>query len=258
MYRLPGPSTMRSASAIAASASSDARTSSGVTQTRSIAGGPHDPRLAVDDRARRRARAWSVSGVAVAGTTWPADGEDPVDLPDALLEVAALDRGHRGEQQVADRMAAERPPRSPEAAIRRTHREAVLEQLAHQRLGVGERRDAVADVADRRDAELLAQHAGRAAVVGDRHDRGEVARVLLEAAQERRQAGPAADRHDPRAAGEEPLLVDDARRAAGRPRPRGAGRSATRIDAIGAERDERRRRPRRRSGRAAGTAGTGA
>ena len=33
--------------------------------------------------------------------------------------------------------------------------------------------------------------------------------MLLEPAEERRQARPAAQRHDPRAAGEEPLLVDD-------------------------------------------------
>ena len=33
--------------------------------------------------------------------------------------------------------------------------------------------------------------------------------MLLEAAQQRGQAGPAADRHDPRAAGQESLLVDD-------------------------------------------------
>ena len=50
---------------------------------------------------------------------------------------------------------------------------------------------------------------GRAPVVGDRDDRGEVARVLLEPAQQRRQPGPAAERHDAWAAGEEPLLVDD-------------------------------------------------
>ena len=34
-------------------------------------------------------------------------------------------------------------------------------------------------------------------------------RVLLEAAQQRRQAGPPADRDDPRAARQEPLLVDE-------------------------------------------------
>ncbi len=55
----------------------------------------------------------------------------------------------------------------------------------------------------------VAQHARRPTIVGDGHDRGQVAGVLLEPAQQRRQAGPAADRHDPRPAGEEPLLVDE-------------------------------------------------
>ena len=88
-------------------------------------------------------------------------------------------------------------------------REPVLEHAVHHRLGVGERRDAVADVADGRDPELAAEHAGRAAVVGNGDDRREVARVLLEPAQQRRQPGPAADRHDPGPAGQEALLVDD-------------------------------------------------
>ena len=104
----------------------------------------------------------------------------------------------------------------------------------------------------------VAQHAGRAAVVGDGHDRGQVAGVLLEAAQQRRQAGPAADRHDPRAAGEEPLLVDDlderlvrVRRAERVGQRRGSTRYAPNATSADADR-------RRRSARAAGTAGTGA
>ena len=90
--------------------------------------------------------------------------------------------------------------------------------------------------------ELLAQHAGRAAVVGDGHDRGQVAGVLLEAAQQRREAGPAADRHDPRPAREEPLLVDELDErlvAVGRPE-----RGHERPDRRG---PHRRRRARRRS-----------
>ncbi len=87
--------------------------------------------------------------------------------------------------------------------------EAVLEELAHRRLGLGERDEAVADVADGRDPELVAQAARRAAVVGDRDDRGQVGAVLLEAAEQDRQAGAAADRDDPRAAGEESAAVDE-------------------------------------------------
>src|SRR3989442_900872 len=50
---------------------------------------------------------------------------------------------------------------------------------------------------------------GGAAGVGERDAGGQVARVLVEAAQQRRQPCPAADRDDPRATGEKPLLVDD-------------------------------------------------
>ncbi len=141
-------------------------------------------------------------GVGETGSDPAADRQDPVHQPDAVLEVPALDRGHRRDQQVAERVAGEA------VRLARGLREAVLEDLAHQRLRVGQRHDAVADVADRRDPELLAQDPGRATIVGDRHDRGQVAGVFLEAAQERGQPGAATDRDDPRAASEEPLLVD--------------------------------------------------
>ena len=87
--------------------------------------------------------------------------------------------------------------------------EAVLQKLAHEGLGIGQGDDAVADIADGRDAERLAQPARRSAVVGHGHDRRDVARVFLEAAQQRRKTGPAAERHDPWAAGAEPLAIDD-------------------------------------------------
>ena len=57
--------------------------------------------------------------------------------------------------------------------------------------------------------ELLAQLARRAAVVGDGHDRGDVAGHLLEAAQQRRQAGAAADGDDARTARQRALLVHE-------------------------------------------------
>ena len=66
----PGPRTIRSASAIAARASSQAATSAGVTQARSIPA----VRVITDwpsTRRPSRVRAWSVSGVAAAGRTWP-------------------------------------------------------------------------------------------------------------------------------------------------------------------------------------------
>jgi hypothetical protein len=188
VYRLPGPRTISSASAMAAARRSEAATSSGCQPD------------ALDARVRTmrdwpstivpsRQRACSVEGRRRHGHDLPADGEDPVELADALLEVAALDRRHRGEQQVADGV-----PRQARVAPRSPIREAVLEELAHQRLGIGEgamqlRRSPTGGI-----AELLAQHAGRPAVVGDRDDAVRLLGDLLEAAQQRRQAGAAADR----------------------------------------------------------------
>jgi hypothetical protein len=150
-----------------------------------------------------------VSGVA-------ADRQNPVRPTHAFLEVAALELGHRSQQDVPDRMAAERAAGLGRGIGRRAG-EAVLEDLADEVLRVGQRRQAAPDVADRRDPELLAQDAGRAAVVGDRHDRGEVARVLLEAAQDRGLAGAAADDDDARPAGERLPLVDQLDEAAPAP-----------------------------------------
>ena len=62
-------------------------------------------------------------------------------------------------------------------------REAVVHQLAHQGLGIGQGLHAVADVPRRRHAKILPQAAGAAAVVRHRHDGGEVFRVVLQAPQ---------------------------------------------------------------------------
>ena len=86
--------------------------------------------------------------------------------------------------------------------------EAVLEELGHQRLGLGERGEALADVAGREHSILLAQPAARAAVVGDGDDRDDVAGVLLDASEQRREPGAATDRDQARALGEEPVLVE--------------------------------------------------
>ena len=214
--RLPGPITITSASAIAASASSQARTSSGLSQTRSI------PLV-------RAIRDWPSTSDAVAQggvqddrrrrgrDDLAAHRQDPVHPPDALLEVALLDGRHRRDQEVADRVAGQ--ARSAPVLAR----EPVLEELAHQRLGVGQRDEAVADVADRRHTELVAQLARRSTVVGHRHDRGQVARVLLEAAQERREPVSAADARRSSGRGPGTASGRSARPAAGRRRPSGTG-----------------------------------
>ena len=166
-------------------------------------GRAHDLRLTVDGRAvgqpgvegQRRGR--DRDDLAT-------DGQDAVHQADPVLEVAVLDGCHRGDQQVPQGVAGQAT-----GLASGWLRESVLEDLAHQWFGVGQRDDAVADVADRRDPELVPQHARRAAVVGHGHDRGQVAGVLLEATQEDGQAGPTADRDDPRPAGEEAPLVEE-------------------------------------------------
>ena len=196
--------------------------------------------------------AWSVSGSRRDRHDLPADGQDPVDPPDTLLEVAALDGGHRGQEEVPDGVPAE----ARRLALGRLG-EPVLEELVHERLGVGEGGDAVADVPDGRDPEALAQHAGRAAVVGDRDHGRQVAGVLLQAAQERRQARAAADGHDPWATGQEALLVDELdERLAGLVGSERIGQGPAQLD--GTEDDDAEADAWRRSGPGPGTAGTGA
>ena len=203
VYRLPGPSTMSSASAIARSASSDGADVVGrepdaldADGARMIGDWPSTTsrrRAGVERQRRRRDR-----------HDLAAHGEDPVHLADALLEVAALDRGHRREQQVADGVPGQAAATRPSApAGKRYWSSSLISGSASASAAMQLRMSPTGGM-----PELLAQHARRAAVVGDGDDRGQVAGVLLEAAQQRRQPGPAADRHDPRPAREEPLLVD--------------------------------------------------
>ena len=222
--RLPGPMTMSSASAIALERVLGRVDVLGRDPDAVDAVGPGDPALPGDLGAVVEPRAERDHGARRRHDP-AAHREHAVHLAHRLLEVALLElapapraagcrrRGRRGPPAASPGLARPGP-----AGRRRTGRgvdgrrgagEAVLEQPAHQRLGVGQRHDAVADVADRRDPELGPEHAGRAAVVGDGDHGREVGRVLLEPAQQRREAGPAADRDDARAAGEEPLLVDD-------------------------------------------------
>ena len=155
-----------------------------------------------------RSRAWRFDRRRRRRHDLAAHREDPVHPPDALLEVAVLDRRHGRDEQVAHRVPAE-PPARPTGPVA-VAREPVLEQLAHERLGVGERGDAVADVADGRDAELA-----RAARPDEPPSSATVTiavRLLVCSLSPRSSVDspvPAADRDDPRAARQEPLLVDD-------------------------------------------------
>src|SRR5262245_38223887 len=68
------------------------------------------------------------------------------------------------------------------------------EELRHQLFVFGESDHAVANIARRHHAEILAQAAGTAAIIGYGHDNGEVGRAILQPAQKRGQTGPASNR----------------------------------------------------------------
>ena len=165
LNRLPGPMTIMSASRMRSSASRLARTSAGSMKTRSIGSSAvADRDLAVQVAPGGELRR-QVERDARGRQDLAAHGQHPVRLAHRLLEVAG-DRGHGGDEEVAEGVVVEA----------RARREAVLHELGHERLGIGQRGDAVADVPGRHDAELLAQPAAAAAVVGHRHDGGDVAR----------------------------------------------------------------------------------
>src|SRR6185369_182668 len=85
-------------------------------------------------------------------------------------------------------------------AVELAFAEAVAEQVAQEAVVLGQRGEAVADVADLGDAEDPAELAAVAAVVGDADERGDVERIAGEAAEDLRLAGAAADAHHPFAA----------------------------------------------------------
>ena len=86
--------------------------------------------------------------------------------------------------------------------------ESILEEFFHQRLGIGERDEAIAEIARRNDAQFLAQSAARAAVVGNRYDCRNVARRRFDPAKQHTQSMPAADHRDCRSASEFAFFVN--------------------------------------------------
>ena len=109
----------------------------------------------------------------------------------------------RGDEQVAEVVSFEAE----------TGFEPVGEGALHQRLGLGERDEALASVSGRRDVELRAESPGAPAVVRHGDDSCDVVGVLLQAAQCCGEAGAAADGDDAQtaAAGAMPgEAVDDA------------------------------------------------
>ena len=153
----------------------------------------------MDHRSVREARR-EAHIVQRRGQDPPAYREDARRFRDRGLH-AAGDLGHGGNEQVAERVAGH----AHAGAVV----EAVLEELRDQGLGIGERGDAVADVAGGDDVQVATQPTARSAVVGDGDDRREVGRVLLQAAQQVRQTGAAAEGDDARASVTRAVLVDE-------------------------------------------------
>ena len=87
--------------------------------------------------------------------------------------------------------------------------EPVLKKFFHQRLGVGKRDEAVAQIAGRDDAQFLTQTPRGAAVIRNGHDRRHIARQFLDPAQEHRESVPAADHGDRRTAAETRLFIHE-------------------------------------------------
>ena len=110
----------------------------------------------------------------------PADGEHAGRLRDRAVEAAEQVR-HPGEEQVAEAVPGELAGREP-----------VLEELADQRLVLGQRGQAAPQVARSRHVEVAPQPAGAAAVVGRGDDRGH-ARHPLQAAQDGGEAGASSE-----------------------------------------------------------------
>ena len=184
-------------------------------RVRLLRGEPHAPWQAVGGRDRALAADLDAvlelrvqdDVVERRGQHPAADLEDVRGLLYGALEVAGH-FGERGDEQVAEAVPLE-------AAVG----EAVLEQAAHERLVVGERDEAVADVAGGRHPQVAPQAAGAAAVVGHRDHGGDVAGVLLQAAEQGGEAVAAADRGDARTLGETAGQADLARRLGVRPPP---------------------------------------
>ena len=236
--------TIRSASAIAASASSEARTSSGVIHTRSmpavrmIRDWPStvtpSPTLRVE---RQRASPYRHDLAA--------HGQDPVDPADALLEVAALDGGHRRDQQVADGVTGQARtlgavPGRPSAAGKRYWSSSLMSGSASASAAMQLRMSPTGGMPSswRRTPDEPPSSATVTTAV----------RLLVCSLRPRSSVdrpGPAADRHDPRSPRQEPLLVDDLdERLVGVGRAERIGHDAD--DPVGARaRRARPRRPRR-------------
>ena len=180
----PGPITIRSARSTAASACGLATASAGLRKRRRTFGAVARHRGLSGDVAAVVHLGQQGRRVRRRGHDAALDCEHAADLRDGGVE-RADDLGQRRQEDVAEGVPGQL------AAV-----EAVAEEPVHQRLVLGQRDQAVADVARRRHREIAAQAAARAAVVGQRHDRRDLRARELEPAQQRREARAAAEGDD--------------------------------------------------------------
>ena len=148
----------------------------------------------------------AVGQLGAEGDVLQGGGQDAaphVEHPGGLLEgplEGAGDLGHGGDVQVAEGVPGQ-VVALPVGGLG----EAVLEQGRDQRIAVRQGGDALPEVARGEHAQVAPQPAGGAAVVADRDHRGQVARGALEAPQQGREPGAAADGHHPGPAAEDAL-----------------------------------------------------
>jgi hypothetical protein len=125
--------------------------------------GLHDPRLAGDLSSPPRPA--QHDGLGRRRQHPPLDAEKAGGLLDTLCKVPGR-RSERRDEQVAEGVSLEL-----------AGAEAVLEGLGEERPVGKERTEAAAEITRGRDAELGTESAGRATVVGDRDDGGDLAGV---------------------------------------------------------------------------------
>ena len=204
VYSDPGPTMINSAARIAVSASGLISASAGSRKTRSMCSAPYGT-FDSPTRTSLPAVAQRTTSRSVDGTIWPRTARTRPDSRMACSKSPVISA-----IAVMKRFPNECPDECAFAA------EAVLEQLGHQGLRLGERCEALADVAGWEHSILLAQPAARAAVVGDGDDRHDVAGVLLDASEQRREPGAATDRDQAGALGKRAGTCTAARQGRGR------------------------------------------
>ena len=157
----PGPSTMASASRIAEITSSSGAAAGGSKKTRLIGRFASEIFDSPSRIVPSSSSAQSRTTPSVAGSTRPTTLSTRLDSLIGTIEVSG-DAAHRRQEKIAERVSAQPFPFG----------ESIAEKIGNHCLVVGERDEAVANVARRQNAEFFLQAPRGAAVVADRYDRG--------------------------------------------------------------------------------------